>query len=137
MCPVERVVNVQVIGPENAPENRTPSATPFALFPSTIKLPPSANVPPICTEPLVKAPVEKDTVPRFPITGVPEDVATASRDDAVNDSPAFDPDRTPPMLPKSVLLSAKAAWGRVRQPKRKGTMNRSVRGYMPCSMPVG
>jgi hypothetical protein len=75
-----------------------------------VKVPPAANVPPIWSDPLVKAPVEKVTLPRLPVVRPPPlRPFTTVKTDPESDNPALLPLRVPPELLKSTLLLADAA----------------------------
>jgi hypothetical protein len=78
-----------------------------------VKIPPPANVPPICRLPPVSAPVEKLTDPSAPVTrAAPPRPFTAMSSDPDKPNPAELPERVPPLFVKSTEVSANAANGR-------------------------
>jgi len=110
--------------------------TPFVPFPLIVKLPPAANVPPISRDPLANAPVEKVTVPRSPVTIPlpPPKPVIAIRVDPVRLSPEVEPARVPPMLLKSMLLSAKAAVESVIHAKKHERVKKDLAETMNHSL---
>jgi hypothetical protein len=122
--PFVNETSAQLTGPEKDPENKVPLGTPLVPFPVTVKEPPAANVPPMVSEPPLRAPVENATVPRSPVTfGLPPWMI-ATKVDPERLKPLLDPANVPPMLLKSTLLSANEAAGIIRQ---TSAHNRRVR----------
>jgi hypothetical protein len=66
-----------------------------------VKLPPGAIVPPFWASPLVKAPVEKLTEPKF----APTIVSNLNMVEPVRDKPLEFPESVPPALDMSILLA--------------------------------
>src|SRR5581483_399509 len=78
-----------------------------------VNVPPAAKVPPICKEPLVRAPVVKSTEPSVPVTRPPPfRPFTAMRVEPDKLNPLFVPTKVPPLFVKSTPLEAKAIMGR-------------------------
>src|SRR5580765_2965070 len=97
------------MGAENVPEKRTPLGIPLVPLPLMVNVPPAARVPPIVKEPLARAPVVNDTVPRLPeMRPPPFRPLTAINMDPERVSPALVPDSVPPPLLKSIVLAAVA-----------------------------
>ena len=103
------MVSAQVTGAENVPEKRTPLGIPLVPLPFMLNIPPAAKVPPISKEPLARAPVLNDTVPKLPvIIPPPLKPMTEINVELERVSPAFVPASVPPALLKSTLLVAVA-----------------------------
>jgi hypothetical protein len=79
------------------------------------------------SDPLVKAPVVKETEPRSPeIKPPPLNPFTAISVDPESVSPAFVPDNVPPPLLKSVPLVARAGLGSIRQERKSRAGNKDL-----------
>ena len=84
---------VQLTGPLNAPENKTP-----LLLSVMVNEPPAANVPPFCSDPLSRAPVWKLTEPKFEPVSRPPALLMAIKVEPLSESPLLEPESVPPLL---------------------------------------
>src|SRR5215831_12046800 len=98
-------MSVHVIGPLKLPLKIVPFGRPFEPLPVIVKLPPEANVPPIVSNPLVKAPVVSARVPRLPVmTPPPPKPFTEVKVEPVSAKPLLVPVSVPPVFVNSTLF---------------------------------